>query len=122
MNSSVGRLILRVSFSALLIWLHGVPKIQNLLSDDPQFVSIFGMGVIISLLLAAIAETIFPLLIIIGFQTRLASIPVIITMIVAAFVHHASDPLATKEKPLLFLFGFITIALIGAGKYSIDKK
>lgn len=121
-DSNVGQLILRVSFSGLLIINHGVSKVENLFSGDPQFVNILGMGAVVSLILAVIAETIFPLMVAIGFKTRLASIPIIITMFVAAFIHHGSDPFMTKEKPLLFLFGFIGIAIIGAGKYSIDKK
>lgn len=122
MSSDSGRLILRVTFSVLMIWLHGIPKIQNLFSDEPQFASILGMGVVVSLILATLTETVFPLLIIIGYQTRLAAIPVIITMIVAAFVYHGGDPWPVREKPLMYLFGFIAIALLGAGRYSIDKK
>jgi putative oxidoreductase len=52
----------------------------------------------------------------------LASIPVIITMGVAAFIVHASDPVAIKEKALLYLFAFLAIALLGAGKHSVDKR
>lgn len=121
-STHIGKLILRVTFSVLIIWLHGFPKIQNLMTDEPQFPSIFGMGVVISLILAIIAETVFPFLVIIGYKTRLATIPIIITMLVAAFVYHAQDPMSVKEKPLLFLFGFIAVAFLGAGKYSIDKK
>ncbi len=119
---NLGQLILRVSFSSLLIVNHGIPKLKNLFSEDPQFISILGMGAVFSLILATIAETIFPLLVAIGFKTRLATIPIVITMFVAGFIHHWPDSFATKEKPLLFLFGFITIAIIGAGKYSVDKK
>lgn len=122
MPAHLGKLILRVSFSAILIALHGIPKVQNLLSDEPQFPSIFGLGVIISLLIATVFETVFPLLIILGYKTRLAAIPIIVTMLVAIFDYHGQDSFAMREKPILFLFAFISIALIGAGKYSIDKK
>lgn len=80
------------------------------------------MGETISLLLATIAEVVFPVLIIIGYKTRIATVPVILTMLIAAFVHHGNDPMSVKEKPLLFLLGFITVAIAGAGKFSIDKK
>lgn len=122
MNTDLGKLTLRFGFSFMLIALHGVPKIQSLLSDEPQFPSIFGLGVVLSLLLATIFETIFPLLIILGYKTRLAAIPIIITMLVAIFDYHGADSFAMREKPILFLIGFVSIALIGAGKYSIDKK
>lgn len=122
MNINIALLFLRVSFSLFLLVLHGVPKIQNLMSDNIQFADIFGMGATLSLVLATIIEVVLPILIIIGYKTRIASIPIILTMLVAAFVYHANDPIGIKEKSLLFMCGFITIALAGAGKYSIDKK
>jgi len=122
MNINIALLFLRVSFSLFLLVLHGVPKIQNLMSDNSQFADIFGMGAALSLVLATIIEVVLPILIIIGYKTRIASIPIILTMLVAAFVYHANDPIGVKEKSLLFMCGFITIALAGAGKYSIDKK
>ncbi|HZW76909.1 MAG TPA: DoxX family protein [Flavobacteriaceae bacterium] len=122
MNINIALLILRVSFSAMLLLLHGVPKVKNLMSDNIQFVNIFGMGEAISLILATLAEVVLPILIIIGYKTRIAAIPIVLVMIVAAFVYHANDPISVKEKPLIFLFGFLTIAIAGAGKFSIDKK
>ena len=44
------------------------------------------------------------------------------TMGVAAFIVHGADPIGMKEKALLFLFGFLAIALLGAGKHSVDRK
>ena len=40
----------------------------------------------------------------------------------AVFVVHAADPIGTKEKALLFLIGFVVIAICGAGKYSLDRR
>ena len=122
MNTDIGKLVLRIGFAVMMLLLHGIPKVKNLLSDDPQFVSVFGMGVILSLVLAAIVETVFPILLILGYKARLAAIPLVVIMLVAIFDHHSQDPLAMKEKAILFLIGFVSIALIGAGKYSIDKR
>lgn len=122
MNKDIGKLILRVGFASMMIAFHGIPKIKNLLSDEPQFVSVLGMGMILTLVLAAIVETVFPILLILGYKARLAAIPLIVIMLVAIFDYHSQDPLAMKEKSILFLIGFVSIALIGAGKYSIDKR
>lgn len=122
MNTNLGKLVLRVGFAAMMIALHGLPKVQNLLSDDPQFVSVLGMSAMLSLILAAIVEMVFPILIILGYKTRLAAIPMIVIMLVAIFEYHSDDSFAMREKPILFLIGFIAIALIGAGKYAIDKR
>lgn len=114
-------LILRVGASGLMLT-HGIPKINMLFASPIQFADPFGLGPTISLILALIAEVIAPIFIILGFQTRIAAIPVAITMAVAAFMIHANDAFSVKEKALLFLICFIAIFLAGPGKYSIDKK
>jgi putative oxidoreductase len=116
-----GLLLLRLGFSALMLT-HGIPKLMNLVQGNTDFGDPIGIGATLSFILVVIAEAICPLLIIIGFKTRLSAIPPIIAMGVAAFVVHASDPIDTKEKALLYLFAFLVIALTGAGKYSVDRK
>lgn len=116
-----GLLLLRIGFGGMMLT-HGIPKLLKMLSGDFSFGDPIGIGEPASLVLAVLCEVLFPLLVIIGFKTRLSAIPVIITMAVAAFIVHGSDPLATKEKAILYLIGFIAIALLGAGKYSVDRK
>jgi putative oxidoreductase len=43
-------------------------------------------------------------------------------MLVAAFIVHLDDPFKRKELALLYLVGFLIVLLMGAGKYSLDKK
>jgi len=43
-------------------------------------------------------------------------------MAVAAFIAHGADPFAKKEMALLYLVGFLTVALMGPGRYSIDQR
>lgn len=117
----MGLLLLRLSFSGLLLT-HGIPKLMHMFQGNLEFADPIGVGSTVTFLFAVLAEAICPMLIIIGYKTRLAAIPIIITMAVGAFIHHASDPVAVKEKALLYLFGFVVIALVGAGKFSVDKK
>lgn len=120
-NHNIGLLLLRIGFGGMMLT-HGIPKLLKMISGDFSFGDPIGIGEPASLVLAVLGEVLFPILVIIGFKTRLATIPVIITMIVAAFVVHAADPLGTKETAILYLIGFVAIALLGAGKYSVDKK
>ncbi len=120
-NYNLGLLLLRVGFGGMMLT-HGIPKLLKMISGDFSFGDPIGIGEPASLVLAVLSEVLFPILVVIGFKTRLSSIPVIITMAIAAFIVHAADPLETKEKAILFLIGFIAIALLGAGKYSVDKK
>lgn len=120
-SKDFGLLILRVGVSALMLT-HGYGKFLKLFTDPTDFGDPIGLGPTISLILAVIGEFIAPILIIIGYKTKLAAIPALITMLVAAFVVHASDPIGTKEKALFYSIAFLALAFIGAGKYSIDRK
>lgn len=120
-NHNIGLLLLRIGFGGMMLT-HGIPKLLKMISGDFSFGDPIGIGEPATLVLAVLGEVLFPVLVIVGFKTRLAAIPVIITMIVAAFVVHAADPLGTKEMAILYSIGFVAIALLGAGKYSVDKK
>ena len=113
--------ILRVGFSGMMLT-HGVPKINMLMNNPSGFPDPIGIGGTGTLILAILGEVIAPILVLIGLNTRLATIPVISTMAVATFIVHANDDFATTEKAILYLIGFIVIALAGAGKYSVDGK
>lgn len=118
---NTGLLLFRVITSAMMLT-HGIPKIQKLFNYPVEFADPLGVGSLISLILTLIGEVIAPVLIIIGFKTRWATIPAIITMAVAAFIVHGSDPFFKKEKALLYLICFITIGLLGPGKFALNKK
>lgn len=117
---NIGKLFVRLSTGAMMLT-HGIPKINRLFGEGPvRFHDPFGLGPEISLGLAVIAEVLFTALVMIGFKTRLATIPLILTMLTAALYAHADDPFGSKEKPLLFIVIFIAIIIMGPGKYSVD--
>ncbi len=119
--SDLGKFILRISFSLMMLT-HGISKVDRLFADEIKFSDPIGLGSFLSLILIAFAEFVAPIFILIGFKTRWFSIFPVIGMAVAAFISHWEDPFPRKEKALLFMFGFLVIAMIGPGKYSIDKK
>jgi len=100
---------------------HGWGKLERLLGDDPiKFADPLGVGDATSLVLAVFSEVFCAILLIIGFATRYATIPLIITMLVAAFIVHSGDPFAKQELPILYATIYIVNAVAGAGKYSLD--
>lgn len=115
----IGLLVLRVGFCVMMLT-HGIPKFQSLFLGPIKFADPIGLGQPLSLSLAIIGEAVAPLLVLIGFKTRWATLPTIITMLVAGFVVHVSDPIGVKEKSILYLIGFVAIFLMGPGKFSID--
>ena len=99
----------------------GLTTVHKILGGDLGFGDPIGLGPEMSLILVAFAESLCALLVILGLGTRWATIPLIITMGVAALVHHAADPFSNKEKPLLFMIVFVVLLLTGSGKYSLDR-
>lgn len=79
-----------------------------------------GLGVELSLVLAIFAEVICSILLILGFLTRIAVLPLAFTMIVVAFFVNAGQELIVSERVLLFLIIYLFFLLVGSGKYSFD--
>ncbi|QHT67824.1 DoxX family protein [Rhodocytophaga rosea] len=114
-------LLLRVGSAALMLT-HGLPKLSKVMDGDFQFGDPLGIGSTPSLFMAVFAEVGCSILLILGLATRLATIPLIITMSVATFIVHTKDPFARQELPLLYLMIFIVLLVLGSGKYSIDSR
>ena len=112
-------LISRVAAGAMML-LHGIPKFHQLMAGNIQFADPFHIGMASSLALTVFAEAGCSILLILGLATRLATIPLIITMLVAIFSIHAADPFGKKELAVIYLLLFTGCCILGAGKFSID--
>lgn len=118
---SVVLLVLRITAGALMLT-HGYGKFQMLLGGGPyKFADPYGLGETTSLLLAVFAEFVCSIFIILGLFTRLAAVPLVIAMLTAAIIIHKNDPIAVRELSMLFGAVFLTLAFLGAGKFSIDS-
>jgi putative oxidoreductase len=113
-------LLLRVTVACLML-VHGWPKFLSLVNGNMQFADPIGVGPKVSLFLTVFAEVFCSIAIFIGLVTRLAAIPLIINMMVVAFIVHGKDLISKKELALLYLLIYITIALFGAGRFSLDN-
>lgn len=113
-------LILRVGVSLLMLT-HGYSKLQKIVAGDLSFGDPLGLGEGLSLYLTVFAEFFCSFLLIFGFLTKPASVVLMFTMAVAAFIVHGNDGLAKQEKALLFLISYITLFLTGPGKFSFDQ-
>lgn len=119
--ADVAALIIRVGMGALMIP-HGIAKIDRLSGvTDVQFADPVGVGPLLSLVFALLAELVCATLVIVGFKTRIATVPLIATMAIAAFVVHAGDAWADKELAVVYLIGYLTVFALGSGKYSLDQ-
>lgn len=119
-KGSVALLIIRFAFGAMMLT-HGIPKLVNFADYAPHFMSFMGLSASISLGLTIFAELFCSLFLILGIATRLSLIPLIITMLVAIFIAHGSDPFAKKEMAFHFLSVYAALFIAGPGKYSVDS-
>lgn len=119
LDNDLAILILRLVFGGMFIF-HGWPKLTNYSSMVEMFNDPIGLGNEVSVALVVFAEVFCGLFIVLGFMTRLAVIPVFITMLVAYFVAHANDPFMNKMLPFVYLFLCAVLFITGSGRYSLD--
>lgn len=114
-------LVLRVCIASFMI-VHGYQKLGWLTAGgEIQFGDPIGIGATASLYLAVFAEFFCSIFLLLGFATRLATIPLIITMLVAVFIVHAADGFDKKEMGLHYLVAYVFLLVSGPGKYSVDQ-
>jgi putative oxidoreductase len=125
-NKDLATLILRIGFGYLIAFGHGLGKLKMLLSGNIHFPALFGISPTINLALAGMAEFVAGIMVLIGLRTKLATIPLMITLAVAILFVHTHDPLfsaggASKEFALVYLIAFAGIFFLGSGRYSVDS-
>ena len=119
-TTDIALLVARLGIAALMLT-HGIPKMMMLFSGTPvQFPAMMGMSPELSLGLAVFAEVFCSVLLIAGFATRLAVVPLIITMLVAALIIHGADPFGKQESSLQYLLVYVVLFFTGSGRYSVD--
>lgn len=119
-SRDVGLLVLRLGLGLAMALAHGLGKLPP---SDGFVLRTAEMGFPAPLLfawLAALAEFAGGLLVALGLATRPAALLVVSTMAVAFAVSHAGDPFGDRELSFVYGVGFAAIALLGAGRYSVD--
>lgn len=117
----LGLLVHRVMIGIFMA-VHGWAKIQNFEAYSEKFLDPFGIGPAASLGLAIFAEFGCSILVALGLGTRLACVPLAITMIVAGFIAHGADPWNKKELAFMYLIAYVVLFLTGPGRFSLDHK
>ena len=126
-----GLLLLRVLIG-LSFLIHGLPKLTEgpdlwiKLGKSMQFVGV-GAYPIVWGLMAALSESLGGFLLLIGFMFRPACLFLLITMAVATIMHFNTTPGGLLEKWSVASHAielgsvFLSLLLIGPGRYSVDK-
>ncbi len=117
-----GLFVLRVAVGGFMLSFHGWGKLTSFGTRLETFGDPLGIGSPLSLILTVFAEFFCSLALVLGFMTRAAAVPLLITMLVVVTIVHADDPWNKKEFALLYAIPFLTLVFTGAGKYSLDAK
>ena len=118
-DKNIGPFLLRISLGMIMLIAHGLPKLFNYSTKKTIFLDPLGVTPQISLSLVIFSEVICSLLLIIGFKTRIVTIPLIITMAVAAFVVHAGQQWSKQELAIIYLIGYVSLFFSGGGRFAL---
>ncbi|MDF1781864.1 MAG: DoxX family protein [Alcanivoracaceae bacterium] len=125
-NPDIGKLILRVAL-ALMMLLHGVAKLQHgvgFISGMLQahhLPGFFAYGVLIG-------EIVAPLMVLVGYQTRIGALLMVGNMLVAIALAHSGQIFSLGqhggwaiELQAFYLFTALSLVFLGAGKYAVKN-
>ncbi len=127
--SNMARLFLRL-FVGVMFMQFGIRHLMNFEHFSTTFPGTLGMSPEMTLTVMIVIELLCSLLIMVGFLTRLATIPPIISMLIAehyilADIHTTISPYLINSiqpgyLPIMFIGIYLFIILAGPGKISLD--
>jgi putative oxidoreductase len=127
MNDDLGKLILRLTLGILTL-LHGIAKMRYGVSGIEGMVVSHGLPGFLAYGVF-VGEVFAPLLVILGFYARVGGAIIAFNMVVAIALAHTAQLLMIGkqggwelELQGFFLFTALAIALIGPGKFGINRK
>ena len=113
----------RIFLSAIFL-ISGVGKIFNY-EETIQYMENFNVSGNL-IIPAIIVEILFPILLIIGYQTKFSALVLSLFTLILAVIFHTDFSnqmqLISFLKNIAIVGGFLIIFVKGAGKYSIDHK
>lgn len=127
MKEDIGKLVLRLTLG-ILILLHGLAKITGGVSGISG--ALQGAGLPGALAYGVyLGEVLAPLLVIIGFYSRIAALVIVANMLFALGLVHMNDLFSLSkgggwaiELQAFFLFTAVAVALIGPGRFAVNRK
>ena len=127
MNDDIGKLVLRLTLGILML-LHGIAKLRYGVAGIEGMVTSHGLPGFLAYGVF-IGEVIAPLMVIAGFYARAGGLIMAFNMVVAIALAHSSQLLGIGktggwelELQGFYLFTAIVVALIGPGKYAINRR
>ncbi len=117
---NISLLVLR-SGVALLMMPHGYQKLVHYAEKKDEFMQFMGMSPSLSLARVIFAELFCAGFLAIGLFSRLALVPLVITMCVAVFDAHSFDILGEGQLAFVYLISYFILLYAGPGRISVDQ-
>jgi putative oxidoreductase len=123
-SADLGLLVLRVWLGLTMLVNHGWQKVVTFRELSAKFPDPMSFGKETSLALVIFAEVVCSLLLIGGFITRVALLPLMTTMAVAFASVHQLQLTGPKSGELAFIYlaTFVCLFIAGPGRFSFDQK
>ena len=125
-NADVGKLVLRLALG-IMILLHGIYKLQHGVSGISGMLQGVGLPGFLAYGVF-IGEVIAPIMVIIGYQTRIGAAIIVGNMLVAIALAHMGQLFALGgnggwaiELQGMFLFTAVALCFMGAGRYAMKN-
>ena len=118
--NNLALLVFRVLLSVQLFRVHGMKKFPVLGGKMENVPNPFNLPKKLNSSLAAIADTMVPLLIILGTGSRLIVIPVIVVTLTGYLVVHRDDSPEVRDVPYMYALSFLFLSVLGFGTCSLD--
>ncbi|MCA0913358.1 DoxX family protein [Marinobacter nauticus] len=125
-NADLGKLIVRLTLGGLLLF-HGIAKLLNGIGFIEGQLASHGLPTILAYGVY-IGEVIAPLMVILGYQTRIGALIIVFNMIVAIALVHGHQLLTLSsnggwalELQGFFLFSALALIFLGPGRYKLKN-
>ena len=126
-NSDLGRLLLRITLGVCILF-HGIAKLQGGVDGIAQGVTAMGLPGFIAYG-AYVGEVVAPVLVIVGWFSRIGAALIAVNMIFAIAIAHSADLFKIGEQggwalelQGMYLMTAIALALLGPGRFSINGR
>lgn len=123
---NTGLLLLRLTLGVLMLF-HGIAKLSKGVGGISDMLAGHGFPVFLAYGVF-IGEIIAPVLVIIGYRTRLAALIFAVNMLVAVLLAHSGDVFALSRSGAwaieligLYFFGALSLFFMGGGNYAVSS-
>lgn len=115
-----GLLFFRVALSLEMFFVHGLKKVGVGVATAETVPNPLHLPEVLNQDFATVANLFFPLLVAVGFLTRLSTLPILAVTLTGYFVLHFHDAALVRDTPYMYSLGYLVILILGPGTYSLD--